>query len=192
MEQTLIVLKPDAVQRGLIGQIISRFEHVGLKLVGAKLMRVSQELANKHYPADRGEFIIGMANKTIDNYQELGLDVLQDFGTTDPQQIGLKIRGWLVAAITAAPVLAMVWESPHAVELVRKLVGHTLPLKSAPGTIRGDFSFDSSALANLHKRLIKNMLHASGNLEEAKLEVALWFKPDELYTYKRVEEDVMG
>lgn len=191
MEQTLIVLKPDAVQRGLIGDIIKRFERVGLKMIAAKMIKVDHELANKHYPADRTEFIVGMANKTLENYKDLGLDPLKDFGTSDPQQIGLKIREWLVEAITAAPVLAMVWEGPHAVELVRKITGHTLPLKSAPGTIRGDFSFDSSALANLNKRLIKNMLHASGNLEEAKLEIALWFKSSEICVYRRVEESIM-
>ena len=93
--------------------------------------------------------------------------------------------------ITAGPVLAMVWEGPHAVELIRKLVGHTLPLSSAPGTIRGDFSFDSSYLANTNRRPIKNLIHASGNKEEAVFEVDLWFGKDEIHPYKRVEEDVM-
>lgn len=191
MEQTLIVLKPDAVQRGLMGEIIKRFERVGLKMVGAKFMQVDAALANKHYPADRTEFIIGMANKTLENYKDLGLDPMKDFKTKDPAVIGEVIRKWLVGMITEGPVLAMVWEGPHAMELVRKLVGHTLPLKSAPGTIRGDFSYDSSALANFGKRPIKNMVHASGSVEEAKFEVDLWFKKNELHGYKRVEEDVM-
>ncbi|MEI6532914.1 MAG: nucleoside-diphosphate kinase [Candidatus Roizmanbacteria bacterium] len=191
MEQTLIVLKPDAVSRGIMGDIITRFEKIGLKMVAGSFMIVTKELADKHYPASRTEFIVGMANKTIENYKELGLDLDKDFGTTDPLKIGLKIREWLVDAITSGPVLAMIWEGPHAVELVRKIVGHTLPLKALPGTIRGDYSYDSSALANFGKRPIKNMVHASGNVEEAEFEVKLWSKLLPIHKYTRVEEVVM-
>jgi len=191
MEQTLVVLKPDAVARGISGEIISRFERVGLKLVACKLIKVSKELAEKHYPKDREEFIRGMGQKTLDNYKALEIDVKKELGTDDNYQIGLMIRQWLIEMITAGPVLAMVWEGPHAVELVRKLAGHTLPLAASPGTIRGDYSFDSSYLANTGKRAIKNLLHASGNLEEAKYEVSLWFSQDEIYQYERVEEKVM-
>ncbi len=191
MEQTLVVLKPDAVARGLMGEIIKRFERVGLKLVGAKFIQVDRTLADKHYPASRTEFIEGMGNKTLENYKALGIDATKEFGHSDAHKIGLEIREWLVSMITAGPVLAMVWEGPHAVELIRKLVGHTLPLSSAPGTIRGDFSFDSSYLANTNRRPIKNLIHASGNKEEATFEVGLWFGKNELHSYKRVEEDVM-
>lgn len=191
MEQTLVVLKPDAVARGLVGQILTRFENVGLKMVAAKTMMVSREHADKHYPASRTEFIEGMGNKTLENYKSLGIDPVKEFGHADPHKIGLEIREWLVAMITEGPVFAMVLEGPHSVELVRKLVGHTLPLMSAPGTIRGDFSFDSSYLANTRKRPIKNLIHASGNLDEAEFEVKLWFTPEEIHSYKRVEEDVM-
>ena len=191
-EQSLVVLKPDAVARGLSGAIITRFERVGLKLVAAKLMRVSPELANKHYPASRTEFIEGMGNKTKENYVELGLDLAKDFGAqADAHSIGLTIREWLVTMITSGPVFAMVWEGPHAVDLIRKMVGHTLPLKSAPGTIRGDYSFDSSALANFGKRPIKNLVHASGNKPEAEFEVPLWFSATEIQSYVRAEEDIM-
>ncbi|MFO0703358.1 MAG: nucleoside-diphosphate kinase [Patescibacteria group bacterium] len=191
-ERTLVILKPDAVSRGIMGEIISRFERVGLKMVAGKFMSVSKELADRHYPASRKEFIEGMGNKTKENYADLKLDLSKDFGDkTDAHSIGLVIREWLVSMITSGPVLAMVWEGPHAVELVRKLCGHTLPLKSAPGTIRGDYSFDSSALANFGKRPIKNLMHASGNLDEAKFEVDLWFTKDEISSYKRVEEEAM-
>ncbi len=191
-EQSLVVLKPDAVARGLSGAIITRFERVGLKLVAAKLMRVTPELANKHYPASRTEFIEGMGNKTKENYVELGLDLAKDFGAqADAHSIGLTIREWLVTMITSGPVFAMVWEGPHAVDLIRKMVGHTLPLKSAPGTIRGDYSFDSSALANFGKRPIKNLVHASGNKPEAEFEVPLWFSATEIQSYVRAEEDIM-
>ncbi|MCR4326318.1 MAG: nucleoside-diphosphate kinase [Candidatus Roizmanbacteria bacterium] len=191
MEQTLIVFKPDAIQRGLVGEIISRFEKVGLKIVAAKMLKVSKELADKHYPKDRAPFINGMGNKTLENYQKLGFDAKKELGTDDAHVIGLMIRDWLAEMISAAPVIALVLEGPHAVELVRKLVGHTLPLLSAPGTIRGDYSYDSSYLANTGKRPIKNLLHASGDVEEAQYEVALWFTKHEILSYTRVEEDVM-
>ena len=191
MEQTLIILKPDAVARGIMGEIITRFERVGLKLVAGRFMVVSRDLADKHYPASRTEFIEGMGGKTLENYEALGIDPVAEFGHKDAHKIGLAIREWLVDMITAGPVLAMVWEGPHSVELVRKIVGHTLPLKSAPGTIRGDYSYDSSYLANTGKRPIKNLIHASGNVEEAQFEVDLWFPNSEIASYKRVEEEVM-
>ena len=191
MEQTLVVLKPDAVARGICGEIISRFEKVGLKMVGCKLIKVSKELAEKHYPKEREEFIRGMGQKTLDNYKGLGVDVKKELGIDDSYQIGLMIRQWLIEMITSGPVLAMVWQGAHAVELVRKIAGHTLPLQAAPGTIRGDYSFDSSYLANTGKRAIKNLLHASGNQDEAKYEVSLWFSEKELCQYERVEERVM-
>lgn len=191
MEQTLVILKPDAVARGLIGEIITRFEKVGLKIVGAKVMRADKSLAQKHYPVTREAFIKGMGNKTLENYQALGVDPKKELGTDDALEIGKIIRDWLDDLITAGPVFAMVLEGPHAVELVRKMCGHTLPLLSAPGTIRGDLSYDSSYLANTGKRAIKNLIHASGNVEEAKYEIPLWFKPAELHSYARVEEEVM-
>jgi nucleoside-diphosphate kinase len=156
-----------------------------------KMMMVDRAQADKHYPASREDFIKGMGGKTLENYQNLGLDPLKEFGSADPKEIGLKIREWLVDMITEAPVIVMVLEGPHSVELVRKMVGHTLPLSSAPGTIRGDYSFDSSYLANTGGRPIKNLLHASGNLEEAKFEVDLWFTKAEIMSYKRVEEEIM-
>lgn len=191
MEQTLVVLKPDTVSRGLVGEITARFEKVGLKIVAAKLVRVSTEHANKHYPTSRTEFIEGMGNKTLENYQKLGFDAKKELGTDNAHEIGLTIQKWLVEMITSGPVFAFVFEGPHAVELVRKLCGHTLPLLSPPGTIRGDYSFDSSYLANTAKRPIKNLIHASGTVDEAKYEIPLWFKSDELYTYTRTDEAVM-
>lgn len=192
MERTLVVLKPDTVARGLVGKIVTRFEQVGLKIVAAKTMLVTREHADKHYPADRREFIEGMGNKTLENYKNLGIDVKKEFGEENPHKIGLAIREWLVDMITEGPVFAMVLEGPHAVELVRKLVGHTLPLMAAPGTIRGDFSFDSSYLANTRRRPIKNLIHASGNLDEAEFEIKLWFKAEEIHAYERVEDKAMA
>lgn len=190
-EQTLIILKPDAICRGLMGEIISRFEKVSLKVVAAKMVQVTQELANKQYPLSRKEWLEGMGKKTLENYKELSVDPKGQLGTEDPLAIGKIIQGWLVEMITSGPVLAAVLEGPHAVSLTRKLCGHTLPLSAQPGTIRGDLSFDSSYLANTGKRAIKNLIHASGTLAEAKYEISLWFSPDEIHSYERSEEKVM-
>lgn len=190
-EKTLVILKPDAVARGLVGEIVARFEKVGLKLVAAKLVHADRELADKHYPVSREEFIKGMGGKTVENYEKLGVDLVKELGTSDPMEIGKMIREWLADMITSGPVFAFVLEGPHAVELVRKICGHTLPLMSAPGTIRGDYSFDSSYLANTGKRPIKNLIHASGVLEEAEYEIPLWFSKEEILSYSRTDEEVM-
>jgi nucleoside-diphosphate kinase len=191
MERTLVVLKPDAVARGLSGTILSRFERVGLKIVGMKLVTAPDELVQKHYPEDREELWVGIGNKTLENYKTLEMDPKKSLGTDDPKEIGKMVRVWLMDYIKDGPVLALVLEGPHAVELVRKMCGHTLPLLSAPGTIRGDFSFDSSYLANSAGRPIKNLMHASGNVEEANYEIPLWFSKEELHSYERVEEKAM-
>lgn len=191
VEQTLVILKSDAVQRGIIGDVISRFEKVGLKMVGAKMLKVDTNMANKHYPTSRREFIEGMGNKTLENYEEQGKDPVAEFGHADPHKIGLELQKWLVDYLTCDPVLAIVLEGPHAVELARKLVGHTLPSKSMPGTIRGDYSFDSSALANAAKRPIRNLIHASGNVEEAQFEIGLWFSQSEVFEYDSIHQKHM-
>jgi len=191
VERTLVIIKPDAMQRGIIGDIIQRFEKVGLKMIGAKMLVADRELADKHYPKDREAFIVGMAGKTLENYKELGMDPMEDFGTDDPKEIGLKIQSWLVDFLISGPVFAFVLEGPHAIEVVRKLAGFTLPSKAAPGTIRGDYSFDSSSMANLAKRPIRNLLHASGDAEEAAFEINLWFRDNELYEYDTVHQKHM-
>lgn len=191
MEQTLVVIKPDGVIRGLTSEILARFEKAGLKLVAAKMLTVTREHASKHYPADREELWTGIGNKTLDNYKTLELDAKKLLGTDDPKKIGDIVRVWLLDYISSGPVFAAVLEGPHAVELVRKICGHTLPLLSAPGTIRGDFSFDSAFLANTGRRAIKNLIHASGTIEEAKYEIPLWFGQKEVQKYKRTDEEAM-
>jgi nucleoside-diphosphate kinase len=191
VERTLVILKPDAIQRGIVGDIVQRFERVGLKLVGAKMFQPERELLDQHYPKDRDELILGIAKKTLENYKEQGLDVMADFGTDDPKAVGLKVQEWLVDFMSSSPVLAFVLEGPHAIEVVRKIVGSTLPAKAAPGTIRGDYSFDSSALANLAKRPIRNLVHASGDAKEAEFEINLWFNDDELQDYPTIHQKHM-
>lgn len=191
IEKTLVIIKPDALQRGLTGEILSRYEKVGLKVVGAKMLSVSAELANKHYPVGRKEFIDGMGNKTLQNYKDQGLDPVKEIGSDNPSEIGKKVQAWLVEFITSAPVFAFVLEGPHAIEVVRKITGFTLPSKADPGTIRGDYSFDSSAYANTGNRPIRNLVHASGDVKEAEFEVNLWFSKDELYDYKTIHQEHM-
>jgi nucleoside-diphosphate kinase len=191
LEQTLIVIKPDAIQRSIVGDIISRYEKVGLKIVGMKMFIPSKELLNQHYPVDREEFIVGMGNKTLDNYKELEQDANELFGTDDPKKIGLEVQKWLVDFMADSPVIAVVLEGPHAIEIVRKIRGHTLPQKAQPGTITGDYSFDSSSIANSDMRPIRNLVHASGTSEEAAFEIGLWFGEDEIFDYEAIHQSHM-
>ena len=180
MEKTLVLLKPDAVSRGLVGEIISRFEKAGLKLLAAKMVTPTEDMANKHYPTERREFIEGMGNKTLDTYKEVGIDPHSDLGTADAHEIGLRIQGWMVGFITSGPLMAMILEGQDAISKVRQMVGHTIPAKADAGTIRGDYSDDTPAIANKEKRPILNLVHASGDKEEAEFEINLWFTSDEL------------
>jgi len=186
MENTLVLLKPDAVSRGLVGEIISRFEKAGLKLITAKMVTPSKELANKHYPTERREFIEGMGSKSLETYHEEGMDPHAELGTTDPHEIGLKIQEWMVGFITSGPVMAMVLQGPNAISEVRKMAGHTIPAKAEAGTIRGDYSNDTPTLANKEKRPIFNLVHASGDKDEADFEINLWFTKDELQPYSTI------
>jgi nucleoside-diphosphate kinase len=191
MERTLIIIKPDAIQRGIAGDIITRFEKVGLKLIGLKMFIPSEDLLNQHYPVERKEFIEGMGQKTLENYKELNMNPHDYFGTDDAFAIGMTVQKWLVEFMISDPVIAVVLEGPHAIEVVRKIRGHTLPLKAQPGTITGDYSFDSSSIANNDMRPIRNLVHASGNQDEAEFEIDLWFNKDELFDYHAVHQEHM-
>lgn len=180
MEQTLVLLKPDALQRGLAGDIIGRFENAGLVMVGAKMVSPSKDLAKKHYPSDRRDFIEGMGNKTLESYKENGLDPIADFGSAEPHDIGLQVQKWLVDFLTSGSVIALVLRGENAISKVRELAGHTVPVMADPGTIRRDHSDDSPAKANAEKRAINNLVHASGDKAEAEFEINLWFKSSEL------------
>ena len=154
MERTLVLLKPDTIQRSFAGELITRFEKVGLKIVGMKMVWVNEEFSKKHYAA----------------------------------HIEKKFYPGLQAMITEGPVVAIVLEAPHAVSQVRKMGGGTEPKSAQPGTIRGDYAQHSYEYTDGKGISIKNLIHASGNAEEAKIEVELWFKPEEIHTYKTVHE----
>jgi nucleoside-diphosphate kinase len=154
MQRTFVAVKPDGVQRGLVGDVLKRFENAGLKIIGMKMVWVDRKFAEQHYAAHKGKPFF------------------------EP----------LVNFIQEGPVVAMAIEGVSAIDVVRKIVGGTEPAKSAPGTIRGDFAHVSYEYADRKKIVVKNIIHASSDPKDAEREVKLWFKPEEIHTYKRVEE----
>ena len=160
VERTLIILKPDTLQRGLVGEIITRFERTGLKIVGAKMLQPDQNHYHHHY-----EGISQMVSRRGQKAFDVTLSMMQE-----------------------GPVLAMVLEGVEAVELVRKMVGTTEPKSAAPGTIRGDYAHVSFDHADAHGLGIANIIHASGDPKEAKEEIAHWFSESELFDYQTVHE----
>ncbi len=191
IERTLVLVKPDGVKRGLVGEITHRFEKAGLKIVAMKMVWVTKQHVAKHYPDSRTELLTAMGEKSLKTYEKYGLDAIQILGTKDPTEIGRMINEWNRDFLTSGPVVAMVLEGIHSVDNVRMITGNTLPSFADPGSIRGDHSIDSPALANQQKRAVHNLVHASGNVAEAAYEIELWFTSKEIHDYKRADEDVM-
>ena len=158
MERTLVLIKPDGIVRQLTGKIISRFEDAGLKMIGMKMVWVDENLAKKHYREDIAE------------------------------KYGDKIRNSLIEYVREGPIIAIVFEGVDAVKVTRKIVGATYPNESLPGTIRGDFAHISKHFANSNEMNVRNLIHASGDKEDAKIEVPLWFDEKEIHTYKTVHD----
>ena len=181
-ERTVVLIKPDGVKRALAGEIISRFERIGLKLLAAKLIWVNKTVVGKHYQ-DNNSYHKSVGEKTLENYQKYGLDAKESLGTKDPVKIGKMVRKWNMEFLSSGPVFATILEGPGAIAIVRKMIGHTFPAEALPGTIRGDYSFDSAYLSNTSGRTTLNIIHASGSKKEATLETKLWFKRNEIYTY---------
>lgn len=178
-QRTLVLVKPDAMQRGLAGEIIGRIERVGLKIVDCKLVSVNEELAVAHYPVT-DEWLKKVGSNTISDCQKYGIDVIEAIGTDVDIEIGNLVHKWNVEYLLSSPILAIVFEGIHAVEVVRKLCGPTLPLLASPGTIRGDLSSYSAISENIEKKPIRNLVHASGDPQEAKREIELWFGKDSI------------
>lgn len=189
IQQSLVLMKPDAVKRGIVGEILHRFERAGLKIVAAKLVLANEELASKHYP-DSQEWLLTVGQRTIDDCKQYGVDLEANIGTKDPIEVGRIVKKWNIEFLKSGPVLALVFEGVHAVERVRSLVGNTVPVKAQAGTVRGDFSLDSAIYANKKSRTIYNLIHASGSPEEAESEINLWFKTEEIFSYRRTHEDL--
>lgn len=186
-ERTFVLIKPDAVRRGLTAKILARFEEAGLQIVALKMLHASRERIESHYP-NTPEWIEGMGHKTLKSYEDYGMDAIQELGTSEPREIGEMVKQWNIDYLVSGPVVACVLEGIHAIDVVRKLCGNTMPLYAEPGTIRGDFSTSSAIVANSLRRAIKNLIHASSNSEEAHHEIERWFLPDEICSYQRVDE----
>lgn len=187
-ERTYVMVKPDGVKKGLTGEIIRRFEQRDLKVVALEMFQPTHELIDDHYPK-KEEWITRLGQKTLSTYEKYGYDVMADFGTTAPEEIGPEIRKWLIDYMKSAPLVKMVVQGIHAVDVVRKIAGDTMPYKADMGTIRGDFSIDSPALANREKRAVMNIVHCSETPEEAEHEIKHWFGKSEIYDYKRFGVD---
>ncbi|KKP72167.1 MAG: Nucleoside diphosphate kinase [Candidatus Roizmanbacteria bacterium GW2011_GWA2_35_19] len=189
-QKALLIIKPDGVQRGLIGKIIARFERVGLKIIGLKFEMASKEKVVAHYPETEAWFA-KVGQRTLTNYEKKGLDARKVFKTNDAVAIGKIVKGWLITYFQESPVFMCVVEGYDCIEIVRKLSGNTIPVLAAPGTIRGDFSHDTIDLANEQNRPLRNIIHASDTPEDGEKEVALWFKPEELFNYQLAGERFM-
>jgi nucleoside-diphosphate kinase len=181
-EKTVVLIKPDGVERGLIGEIIGRIEQRGLKIIALEMIWATREQMDNHYPKNK-EWINRLGEKTKASYEKYGYDVKKETGTEDLMEIGKMVRGWILDFMTSGPLIKMIVQGVHAIDMMRKLAGHTIPAMAEMGTIRGDFSVDSPVLANKEKRGIKNIVHASENVEEAENEIKLWFSPEEIHNY---------
>lgn len=187
-EKTLVIIKPDGVQRSLIGEILRRYERVGLKLVAMKMVMPDEKMATKHYYEVGGdEWIEEVGRKAAATYEKKGMK--------SPYKT-YKDNGWAVLKsnaryLSSGPVIVMMWQGAGAVELVRKITGATAPLLADVGTIRGDFTLDSYTLADTDQRSVRNLIHASGTTGEAKKEIAIWFKKDEILNYNHIQEKIL-
>lgn len=185
-----MLVKPDGVKRGLVGECIARIEQRGLKIIAMKMVWPTAEHARGHYPGTNA-WLRGMGEKTLEGYAKYKKDPMAELGTADSLAIGKMIEEWLANFLSSGPVVAMVVSGIHAIDMVRKIVGKTIPAFAEMGTIRGDYSVDSPVLANDGKRAIHNLVHASGDPDEATHEIKHWFTEAEIHAYPRAEEDIM-
>ncbi|MFA6339243.1 MAG: nucleoside-diphosphate kinase [Candidatus Paceibacterota bacterium] len=185
-ERSLVIIKPDGVQRTLIGEIIKRLERSGLKLVALKMLVPTAEHVEEHYTLDPNWRRI-TGEKTIKSYKDKGLTPPSE----DPLEITSKILEGLKKYMTSGPVVAMVWQGGHVVKIVRKIVGGTEPLSSDVGTIRGDFVLDSYQMSDTDGRAVRNLIHASGSPAEAEQEIKHWFDEKDITNYRLVQEQIL-
>ncbi|OGL86396.1 hypothetical protein A3I40_01365 [Candidatus Uhrbacteria bacterium RIFCSPLOWO2_02_FULL_48_12] len=185
-ERTFVLIKPDGLQRTLVGEIMRRYERLGLKLVGIKMLVPTAEHIEKHYTLHPG-WKKAVGEKSIESYIKKGKKPPSD----NPLVVGEQVIERLKKYLTSGPVIASVWQGAHAVGIVRKVTGGTEPLSSDVGTIRGDFVLDSYQMADTDDRAIRNLIHASGSVEEANAEIPHWFKKEELVNYRLVQEQIL-
>jgi len=184
-EHTLVILKPDCVQRGIVGEIITRFEKKGLKIVAMKMVWPDKTLAQRHYDQPESAAIL-LGERTIASYKEKGIELKKT-----PLEIAQDVQKRLVRYMQTGPVVAMILEGAHAVESVRKIRGHTNPLSADIGSITADLAMDSYFLSDPEERAIRNLVHASGTPEEAEHEIAIWFTKDEIMDYELAIDQVL-
>lgn len=187
-EKTFLMVKPDGVRKGLTGEIIKRIEQRDLKIIALEMFQPTESQIDNHYPKDKA-WIDRLGEKTLSTYRKYNYDPIKELGTDDPAKIGKEVRKWLFKYLTAAPLVRMVIQGVHAVDMVRKIAGPTMPYQADMGTIRGDFSNDSPTLANKEKRAVMNLVHASETSEEAEHEIKYWFGNNPSFEYKRFGVD---
>lgn len=184
-ERTFVILKPDAIQRSLVGEIVRRFERTGLKFVAMKMLTPSREQTIAHYNKDEA-WMEKVGSITVKNRTAEGKKIEKT-----ANEYGQMVFDGLISFLTCSPVVAMVLEGNQAVGVIKKLVGETEPLSSDVGTIRGDLTIDSYGLANLDFRPARNLVHCSDKVEEAEREIKIWFAPNELMSYKHINERML-
>ncbi|TSC52513.1 MAG: nucleoside-diphosphate kinase [Parcubacteria group bacterium LiPW_41] len=184
-ERTFVILKPDAVHRNLLGEIISRFERTGLKVVAVKFIIPTREQCLTHYNKDDAWFV-KVGNRTMQEMVAKGVTP-----NKEAIEYGKEILEGNVKFLTASPVLAMVFQGNRAVDIIKKLVGGTEPLTSDVGTIRSDYTIDSYALAGADGRCVRNLVHCSDVVEEAEREIKVWFKEEEIVQYTHLNEKIL-
>lgn len=187
-EKTLVIIKPDGIQRSLIGEIIRRYERTGLKLLSLKMVIPTEEMAIQHYYEVGGDaWLEEVGRKARAAYEKKGLKSPY----ADNMENGRAVMTANAKYLSSGPVIVMVWQGNSAVGLVRKITGGTEPLTSDVGTIRGDFTLDSYAMADLDRRSVRNLIHASGTAAEAEKEIKIWFKEEELHNYRLIQEQIL-
>lgn len=184
-ERTFVILKPDAVQRGLVGEIIKRIEQTGLKLVALKMVNATEDQLWAHYNKDDAWYLKKGGN-TIEERTKLGMPIEKE-----AIEYGKDIIRALVKFMSCGPIVPMVWEGNQAVGIVKKIVGSTEPLSSDSGTIRGDYTLDSYNLASLDDRAVRNLIHCSDPVEDAAREIPIWFTPEEILNYRLLAEQIL-
>ena len=184
-ERTFVILKPDTVQRSLIGEVIKRFERTGLKCTAMKMFTADEARLLAHYNKDDAWFL-RKGQRTVEDLTAQGRPVEKE-----PIEYGKDIIRTIVHYMTAAPMVAMVWEGNEAVAVVTKLVGSTEPKTSDVGTIRGDYTVDSYSHSAYENRAVRNLAHQSESPEEAEREIAIWFKEEEVMNYTTAQERIM-
>lgn len=184
----MVIIKPDGVQRSLIGEIVSRYERTGLKLLALKMLIPTEEMAVRHYYEVGGDaWINEVGRKAAAAYEKKGIK--SPFATFEEN--GKAILQSNAKYMSSGPVIAMVWQGNQAVALVRKITGGTEPLSSDVGTIRGDFTLDSYQMADIDQRSIRNLIHASGTTDEAEKEIKIWFTAEEILKYNLVQDKIL-